>query len=172
MARLTVAFLSSCFLVTWLPDIVQSLSSSAPTAAPRPIKRIAIIGGAISGLGVAHALDSLSNEDDNIELSLFDARSKLNALDGAGIQLNGGLVAIGLFNKDLQEAVMEAGLPLTKIESRAKAWENTSPSTYSTLLKLDLEKIVRDAGVEESEALVQDGKLLWYAIQRGALQVW
>lgn len=170
MARLNFAILSSCCVVACFPHRAQPLSSSAATKVPRPIKRVAIIGSAISGLGVAHALDSLSDDSDKIELSLFDARSKLNTQDGAGIQLNGGLVAIGMFNKSLQKEVMEAGIPLKEVEGRAKAWQDPSPSTYSTLLKLDLEKIVRNTGGEGS-ALVQDDKLLWYAIQRGALQV-
>ena len=120
---------------------------------------------------MAHALDSLSDVNDRIELSLFDARNKLNAQDGAGIQLNGGLAAIGMFNKSLQKAIMEAGIPMKEVESRAKAWQDPSPSTYSTLLKLDLDKLVRNAGGEASAALVQDDKIMWYAILRGALQV-
>jgi hypothetical protein len=171
MARPNFAIFSSFCLVACFPYRSQSLVSSAPSKAPRPIKRIAIIGSAISGLGVAHALDSLSDDKDELELSLFDARSKFDTQNGAGIQLNGGLVAIGMFNKSLQKAVMEAGLPLKEVESRAKAWQDPSPSTYSTLLKLDLDKVVRNSGDEGSAALVQDDKLLWYAIQRGALQV-
>ncbi|CAB9496914.1 Salicylate hydroxylase [Seminavis robusta] len=145
---------------------VQGLSAIAP----RPIKNVAVIGSGISGLGVANALESLSHKDDDVQLSLFDARPSLNRQDGAGIQLNGGLAALGMINKDLQKAVMDAGLPQRQVESRTKSWENPSPSTYSTLLKFDLDDVVRKAGGAVTAGLVQDDNVLWYAIMRGALQ--
>ena len=115
-------------------------------------------------------MTSLSHDDDNIEISLFDSRTNLNAQDGAGIQLNGGLAALGKIDKDLQKKVMEAGLPAKSVESRSKAWKNPSSTTYDTLLQLDLEEVVKNAGGAVTENLVQDGKLLWYSIMRGALQ--
>ena len=149
------------------PTFVQSLSS--PVA--KPIKKIAIIGSGISGLGVAHALHSLSdNKADDFELSLFDARSGLNTQDGAGIQLNGGLKALGEIDKDLQQAVMDAGIPQVGIESRTKAWDEPSSTNFDTLLKLDLLQLIRNAGGETTAGLVQDDKVLWYSIMRGALQ--
>jgi len=145
---------------------VESLSSMTTT----PIKRVAVIGSGIAGLGVAHALTSLSNDEDNLEVSLFDARTKLNSQDGAGIQLNGGLTALGKIDKDLQMKVMEAGLPAKSVESRSKAWKNPSSTTYDTLLQLNLEDLVRNTGGAVTDNLVQDGKVLWYSIMRGALQ--
>mmetsp|Transcript_36187 Transcript_36187/g.66418 ORF Transcript_36187/g.66418 Transcript_36187/m.66418 type:complete len:520 (-) Transcript_36187:31-1590(-) len=150
-------------------DPVNSLSSVANKPG-RPIKKVAVIGSGIAGLGVAHALTSLSNDEDNMEVSLFDARSGLNSQDGAGIQLNGGLTALGKINKELQLKVMEAGLPAKKVESRAKAWKNPSSTTYDTLLQLNLEDLVRNAGGAVTDGLVQDGKVMWYSIMRGALQ--
>lgn len=141
---------------------VNSLSAPA-----KPVRKVAIIGSGIAGLGVAHALDSLSGEADEFEVSLFDSRSGLNAEDGAGIQINGGLRALGNINKDLQQAVMEAGLPQVGIESRTKAWENPSSTNFDTLLKIDIPDTIRKAGVD----LVEGDKVLWYAIMRGALQV-
>ena len=149
---------------------VESLSSVATETTTRPIKRVAVIGSGIAGLGVAHALDSLSNEADNLEVSVFDARTKLNPLDGAGIQLNGGLTALGKIDEDLQRKVMEAGLPAKTVESRAKSWSNPSSTTYDTLLQLNLEDLVRSTGGAVTENLVQDGEVLWYSIMRGALQ--
>ena len=115
-------------------------------------------------------MTSLSHDDDNIEISLFDSRTNLNAQDGAGIQLNGGLAALGKIDKDLQKKVMEAGLPAKRVESRSKAWKNPSSTTYDTLLQLNLEELVKNAGGAVTDNLVQDGKLLWYSIMRGALQ--
>ena len=149
---------------------VESLSSLATESKSRPIKRVAVIGSGIAGLSVAHALDSLSNDEDSLKVSVFDARTKLNPKDGSGIQLNGGLTALGKIDKDLQTKVMEAGLPAKKIESRAKAWRNPSSTTYDTLLQLNIEDLVRNTGGAVTENLVQDGEVLWYSIMRGALQ--
>lgn len=149
---------------------VESLSSVATETKTRPIKRVAVIGSGIAGLGVAHALNSFSHDDDNLQVSLFDGRTALNPQDGAGIQLNGGLTALGKIDKDLQMKVMEAGLPAKKVESRAKAWNNPSSTTYDTLLQLNLEDLVRNTGGAVTENLVQDGEVLWYSIMRGALQ--
>ena len=158
------------FVISFVQIAVESLSSVATEPKTRPIQRVAVIGSGIAGLGVAHALDSLSHDDDNLEVSIFDARTKLNPQDGAGIQLNGGLTALGKIDKDLQEKVMEAGLPAKRVESRAKAWSNPSSTTYDTLLQLNLEDLVRNTGGAVTENLVQDGEVLWYSIMRGALQ--
>ena len=166
MAHLVVIY--GLILCLFFPCAVHSLASS--TKGGRPIKKIAVIGTGVAGLGVAHALTSLST-DDHLELSLFDARSGQNTQDGAGIQLNGGLTALGKINRDLQQKVMDAGLPAKKVESRAKAWNNPSSTSYDTLLQLDLENLVRNAGDDVTAGLVQDGEVLWYGIMRGALQV-
>lgn len=149
---------------------VESLSSVATKPNGRPIKKVAVIGSGIAGLGVAHALTSLSNDEDDLEISIFDGRSELNPQDGAGIQLNGGLAALGKIDEGLQMKVMEAGLPAKKVESRAKAWNNPSSTTYDTLLQLNLEDLVRNTGGAVTEGLVQNGNVLWYSIMRGALQ--
>eukprot|EP00536_Pseudo-nitzschia_multiseries_P009029 jgi/Psemu1/199754/e_gw1.244.15.1 len=65
---------------------------------------------------------------------------------------------------------MEAALPTKTVESRARAWNNPSPTTYDTLLQLDLDKVVKSTGGAVTEGLVQDGEVLWYSIMRGALQ--
>lgn len=155
-----------CF---FFPSIVLSLSSAVPKTR-KPIKKIAVIGSGVAGLGVAHALTSLSNDEDDLELSLFDARSGLNTEDGAGIQINGGLKALGKINMDLQRAVMEAGLPARKIESRTKAWKDPSSTSFDTLLQLNLEDVIRKGGDDVREGLVQGDDILWYGIMRGALQ--
>lgn len=159
-------------IITSCLCVVYSLSSfsSVTNAPPRPIKKVAVIGAGISGLGLVHALTSMANEKDEMEISLFDARPELNPQDGAGIQLNGGLTALGKISKDLQRKVMEAALPAIKVQSRAKAWKEPSSTTFDTLLELDLEKIVRNEGGDVTKGLVQDDKVLWYSIMRGALQ--
>ena len=155
--------------VSLCTGLVESLSDGLKPQV-RPIRKVAVIGSGIAGLGVAHALTSLSHDEDDMEISLFDARSGLNSQDGAGIQLNGGLMALGKISRNLQTKVMEAGLPAKKVESRAKAWKDPSSTTYDTLLQLNLEDLVKNAGGAVTEGLVQDGEVLWYSIMRGALQ--
>jgi salicylate hydroxylase len=169
-ASTRIFVIAFAFAISLFSSRVESLSSVTTESKSRPIKRVAVIGSGIAGLGVAHALTSLSNDEDNLNVSLFDARPKLNSQDGAGIQINGGLTALGKIDKDLQMKVMEAGLPAKKVESRSKAWKNPSSTTYDTLLQLNLEDLVRNTGGAVTENLVQDGKVLWYSIMRGALQ--
>lgn len=169
---------TSCLLCT----VVQSLSSSSVVdkqslGRTGHIKNVAVIGSGIAGLGVAHALSSLSNDDDDMKISIFDARRELDYSKngGAGIQLNGGLTALGKINKDLQKKVMEAGIPTKKVQSRAKAWKDPSSTTFDTLLQLDIEDLVKNAGGAVTDGLVSnddDGKatVMWYSIMRGALQ--
>jgi salicylate hydroxylase len=177
-AVLLIVVTTSCLLCT----VVQSLSSSSvantqSVGRTGPIKNVAIIGSGIAGLGVAHALSSLSNDDDDMKISIFDARREIDYSKngGAGIQLNGGLTALGKINKDLQKKVMEAGLPTKKVQSRAKAWKDPSSTTFDTLLQLDIEDLVKNAGGVVTDGLVSvddDGKstVMWYSIMRGALQ--
>lgn len=169
---------TSCLLCT----VVQSLSSSSVVdkqslGRTGHIKNVAVIGSGIAGLGVAHALSSLSNDDDDMKISIFDARRELDYSKngGAGIQLNGGLTALGKINKYLQKKVMEAGIPTKKVQSRAKAWKDPSSTTFDTLLQLDIEDLVKNAGGAVTDGLVSnddDGKatVMWYSIMRGALQ--
>lgn len=153
-----------------------SLSPAATASRRRPIRRVAVIGAGIAGLGLAHALSRLSPDDDDLEVRLFDARPGLNRDDGAGIQLNGGLAALGKIDRRLQAKVMEAGLPAKSVESRAKRWANPSATAYDTLLRINLDDLVRNAGGAVTEGLVQgrddteEGEVLWYSIMRGALQ--
>jgi salicylate hydroxylase len=139
----------------------------------RPAKRVAIIGTGIAGLSVAHALTNspLLEEEYgsfNFEVSMFEARKKLDTKAGAGVQLNGGLAALGKINGKVQRAVLDAGLPVSHIKSCSKPWSSSKP--FEVLLQLDLEDIVKKAGGEISQNLIQDGELLWSAIMRGCLQ--
>ena len=139
----------------------------------RPANRVAIIGTGIAGLSIAHALTNspLLEEEYgsfNFEVSMFEARKKLDKKAGAGVQLNGGLVALGKINRQVQRAVIDAGLPVSQIKSRSKPWSSSKP--YEDLLQLDLGDIVKRAGGDVSENLIQNGELLWSAIMRGCLQ--
>ena len=157
------------------PSVVESLAQR------RPIRRVAVVGSGVAGLSLAQALTnsptlrksySMDDDDDksnnnNFEVSIFDARSKLDTTAGAGIQLNGGLNVLGRINPAVQRAVMEAGLPVTGVQSRAKPW-NPEKNPFDTLLQLDLRQVVEKAGAQDE--LIQNGDLLWTSIMRGALQ--
>jgi 2-polyprenyl-6-methoxyphenol hydroxylase-like FAD-dependent oxidoreductase len=139
----------------------------------RPAKRVAIIGTGIAGLSVAHALTNspLLEEEYgsfNFEVSMFEARKKLDTKAGAGVQLNGGLAALGKINGEVQRAVLDAGLPVSQIISCSKPWSSSKP--FEVLLQLDIGDIVKKAGGEVSQSLIQDGEVLWSAIMRGCLQ--
>eukprot|EP00977_Amphora_coffeiformis_P007342 scaffold1588_cov222-Amphora_coffeaeformis.AAC.14 len=150
------------------------LPGVATLSQQRPIRRVAVVGSGVAGLALAQGLTNSptlcdkygSDHDNNWDVSLFDARPKLDTTAGAGIQLNGGLHVLGLMNPAVQQAVMEAGLPMTTVRSRAKAWN--PDNAFDTLLQLDLRQVVDKAGVDN--VLVQDDQLLWTSIMRGALQ--
>lgn len=69
---------------------------------------VAIVGaGGISGLSVAHALSNSPKLQQkygpcNFELSLFEGRRNLDTKAGAGVQLQGGLSALGCINEEVQ----------------------------------------------------------------------
>eukprot|EP00977_Amphora_coffeiformis_P010552 scaffold2482_cov166-Amphora_coffeaeformis.AAC.18 len=150
---------------------METVALSAPASSKRLKKRVAIIGTGIGGLSVAHALvnsPSLQEEYASLDfqVSMFEARPKLDTKAGAGVQLNGGLVALGRINKKVQRAVIDAGLPLSSIQSRSKPWGSNAKKPFEELLQIDLRKIG-----EMSNHLIQDDReLLWSAIMRGCLQ--
>lgn len=153
--------------------IALSLVPRVSTLAPRkPIRRVAVVGSGVAGLALAQALtnsptlDQTYNDSCDWDVSLFDARSTLDTTAGAGIQLNGGLHVLGLINPEVQKAVMDAGLPMTAVRSRAKAWK--PEDMFDTLLQLDLRQVIEKAGA--TDMLVKDDDLLWTSIMRGALQ--
>ena len=125
-------------------------------------------------MSVAHALSNSPTLQEkygpcNFEVSMFEARKKLDTKAGAGIQLSGGLAALGYMNPKVQRAVLDAGLPVSRIESRSKPWSSSKP--FEELLQLDLKETVTRAGGDVSQSLMQDGdELLWSAIMRGSLQ--
>lgn len=169
------------FLLILLVD-----TSWALEMASRPVRKVAVIGAGISGLSVAHALHHCTSaaaagadDDDNnqsiaqgFDVSIFDTRSKFDTTAGAGIQLNGGLVALNKINPALRKAVAKAGLPQTRVQSRAKSWfAPASQKQFDTLLALDLKETVQSASEDIAKALIgEDGELMWISIMRGALQ--
>jgi len=172
-SRITL-FLWALFSLYFEKKVALSLSTSNSR---RPAKRIAIIGSGIGGLSVAHALTNSPTLQDqyggykDFEVSMFEARPKLDIKAGAGVQLNGGLVALGKINTNVQRAVINAGLPLSSIRSRSKLWSNNnnddnSKKPFEDLLRIDLKKI----GDMSNQLIQGDGELLWSAIMRGCLQ--
>jgi len=149
--------------------------------AMKKIQRVAVIGSGVSGLSFAHALKNnkrFEEEGQSMEVTLFDSRSDFGFENtGAGFQLNGGMRALYEINPILQEKVAKAGIPLSKVRSRANPWSDTSrdKKEFNTLLELDIQKIVRSAGGDTEEMLVLKGddgseEFLFYTIMRGTMQ--
>lgn len=150
-------------------------SSGTQALSARPKTRVAIVGSGIAGLSVAHALTNsplLEQEygSFDFQVSMFESRPKLDTKAGAGVQLNGGLAALGKINPKVQRAVSDAGLPVSRIQSCSKTWFDDSSKPYEELLQLDLMNIVKQAGGDVSQSLIENGELLWSAIMRGCLQ--
>ena len=148
--------------LTLLP-VLSALSNQA--VQKKPIKRVAIVGAGIAGLSLAHALE---NSKEDLEVSIFDSRKALDYTVGSGVQLNGGLSILGKINKSVQKSVMEAGVPISDIRGKNKSW--FSDTSTDTLWNYSIEKLIRDAGGAAEEELIQDDKVLWCGITRGALQ--
>ena len=123
----------------------------------------------IAGLSTAHALlsgNSLRNDDEQIEVNLYESRPTFDYKAGAGIQINGGMSILNKINPTLFREVKEAALPLTMVRSRTSPWfKNENP--FSTLLELDLDKLIRSSDIDD---LVVDDQVMAYTITRGALQ--
>lgn len=74
-------------------------------------------------------------------------------------------------NPKVQRAVADAALPMKAIRTRSRRWQEGEDG-FDTLLELELEETVRQAGGKAAEELIVDGEVMFYAIMRGALQVW
>jgi hypothetical protein len=136
------------------------------------IERVAIIGSGIAGLSLAHALTNspelAAGYNGNMEVSMFDSRESMNYEVGAGIQLNGGMAVLGKINRGVQQAVIDASVSISNLRARNKSWSGDS---FDKMWDISVGDIVLKAGGATTEELVQDGKVLWYGIMRGALQV-
>ena len=122
-------------------------------------------------MSTAHALLSGSDlrNNDQIEVHLYESRPTFDYKAGAGIQINGGMTVLNEINSDLFNKVKEAALPLTMIRSRTNPWfkNDASENLFSTLLELNLDKIIRSSDIKE---LVVNDDIMAYTITRGALQ--
>lgn len=148
-----------------------SVENKPSNIATKPIRKVAVIGGGIAGLSLAHALtNSINNgkESENIEVSIFDSRQEFDPSAGAGVQLNGGMSVLGKINPSVQEAVINAAVPIQRLRGWNKSWFG---DTVDKLWDFSLEKLIRDAGGKTEEELIVDSKIMWYSIMRGALQV-
>jgi hypothetical protein len=138
----------------------------------KPIERVAIIGAGIAGLSLAHAINNSPSLSDgspgSFEVSIFDSRKSLDYTAGSGVQLNGGMAVLGKINPDVQRAVIDAAVPIATLRGRNKSWFRDATDG---LWDFSIEKLIRNAGGRAEEELIVDGKVMWYAIMRGALQV-
>jgi len=162
-----------CLLHSLLCATVTNSLSNTPIQNKQQIQKVAIVGSGIAGLSLAHALEnspSLSQEQTPIQATLYDSRPSLDFQAGAGVQLNGGMTVLKMINPQVQRAVADASLPLTKIETRAKPWFDTTDEKFSSLLKIELEKCIRKQGGTIEESLIVDDEVMVYTIMRGALQ--
>lgn len=74
-------------------------------------------------------------------------------------------------NPKVQRAVAESALPMKAIRTRSRCWNKEDEDGFDTLLELELEQAVRQAGGKAAEELIVDGEVMFYTIMRGALQV-
>jgi salicylate hydroxylase len=159
-------------------DVVSSTPSSKSSVQPTVVKRVCIVGAGIAGLSLAHGLTnspSLMQESktairDGLEVSIFDSRSSLDYTAGSGVQLNGGLACLGWINREVQQAIIDAAIPLDSIRGRHKSWLNNGSSPIARLWDYSPDDVFKDAGDEVQDLIDENGNILWYAIMRGALQ--
>lgn len=182
---LSSSFSSVCHALSSSSTATTKAAAAAATSTlspqVQPIKKVAIIGAGICGLSLAHALtnDAGRTSEENIEVCVYDARPFLDLQAGAGVQLTGGLAALKKINPSLYRAVYDAGLPLTRIKSRAKPWfqaTGAGEGDFSTLLEIGLGDTIKKAGGETAKNLITfdaEGtgeEVMASAIMRGALQ--
>ena len=169
--------LAASLLLTFHIHGADSLASPKQTTndgRTKPIRRVAIVGAGIAGLSLAHGLKnsrSLTNLGgcDDLEVTIFDSREDLDYGVGSGVQLNGGLSVLGKINEDVQQAVMDAAVPIGTLSGRHKSW--SLEPTEEKLWDIDVKNMFRRAGGRAEEEIIVNDNLLWYAIMRGALQV-
>jgi hypothetical protein len=163
-------FIAFCFSAVWTSALSGRNGASSRV---KTIEKVAVIGGGIGGLSLAHALtnsvqDVGTTGKPPVEVSVFDSRDKFDVRAGAGVQLNGGMAVLGKINPSVQEAVIKASVPIKRLKGRNKSWFGDSTDD---LWDFSLEELIRNAGGKAEEELIVDGKVIWYSIMRGALQV-
>lgn len=168
MYRLRILILSAALAA----PLAYALSQVKPQS--RPIRRVAVVGAGIAGLSLAHALKNspqLRKDADtqDLHVSIFDSRESLDYSAGSGVQLNGGVAVLGKINLDLQQAVIDAAVPISTLKGRNKSWKDGSQE--DTLWNLSVESLFRKAGGEAEQEIIVDGTVMWFAVMRGALQV-
>jgi 2-polyprenyl-6-methoxyphenol hydroxylase-like FAD-dependent oxidoreductase len=178
-----VLLVSAAWLIAPTTSLSQttSLQKKIPqgdrcgTSGTRPVKRVCIVGAGIAGLSLAHALTNspslLSGQSKlvgDMEVSVFDSRKSLDYAAGSGVQLNGGLACLGKMNPSLQQAVIDAAIPINYIHGRHKSW--FQDGDVDKLWDYSIDELIRSDEAARQELLDANGKTLWYGIMRGALQ--
>jgi hypothetical protein len=74
-------------------------------------------------------------------------------------------------NPQVHRAVVDASLPLKRIESRTKPWFPNNGKEYESLLSIEVGEAFREAGGTSTEELILDKEVMAFTILRGALQV-
>jgi salicylate hydroxylase len=155
--------------------VVESLLSATSIKQTPKIQKIAVVGCGVAGLSLAHALEnSVLYKETRVECTLYDSRPKLDYSAGAGVQLNGGMSVLRKINPAVQQAVARAGLPMRRISSNCRRWNQQRSSdgatSFDELLHLDIPEVAHEIGGLAEQELVVDGESMFYTIMRGALQ--
>lgn len=173
--------------------LYTSASSTSVGETPQPVRKVAIIGAGIAGLGLAHALLSpniTTNIKTNIKVDIFDSRLEFDENTGSGIQLTGGLVALKEISSNLYRQVVDASLPLEQIISRCRPWfgtnldgnnEGNNEELGWKVLELNIQKAIMDLAAARSQSetkhgrsdhtlVTSEGEVVAYTILRGTLQ--
>ena len=147
-------------------NVLSGLTKQDDPSRPKPVKRICIVGAGIAGLSFAHALKA--DDDDSLEISIFDSRKSLDYTQGSGVQLNGGICCLGKINPKLRKAVIDDAIPISYLRGRNKSWFRKGE--IDRLWDYSVDEIIRGDARSREELIDEDGKVMWYAIMRGKLQ--
>jgi hypothetical protein len=164
------------------PLFAASAAAARRKASHHPVERVAIIGGGIAGLSLAHALLSSNMRDEllakagaeaeaeaeggsaatGMNVEIFESRSGFDyEKSGSGIQLTGGMAALRRMSPALQRRASDAALPLGGVTSRCRPWfggggdgggDDDDDDEGWKILELDVRKTILDDDADDADA--------------------